>query len=77
MVAFNDFYQCHEPPPSGDAHGIARLPIPVFRNLFFGPKGFLFFLRFPEEIFTGTWFWRDRRNSCFIFAFTGIFRRNS
>ncbi len=42
-----------------------RLVIPVFRNLFFGPKkafltGFLriFFLRFPEEFFTGTWFWR-------------------
>ena len=42
----------------------AKLVIPVFRNLFFEPKkafltGFLrfFLLRFPEEFFTGTWFW--------------------
>jgi len=28
--------------------------------------GFLFFLRFPEEFFTGTWFWRGHRNSCFF-----------
>jgi hypothetical protein len=52
---------------------VTRLVIPVFRNLFFGPKkpfltGFLriFFLRFPEEFFTGTWFWRGCRNSCFF-----------
>jgi hypothetical protein len=32
MVAFNGFYESHEPPPSGDVRGIARLPIPVFRN---------------------------------------------
>jgi hypothetical protein len=50
MVAFNDFYQCHEPPPSGDAHGIARLPIPVFRNLFFGPKKTVPD-RIPEDFF--------------------------
>ncbi len=46
---------------------IPRLVIPVLRNLFFGPKKafltgflriFLFFLCFPEELFTGTWFWR-------------------
>jgi len=50
----------------------ARLPIPVFRNLFFGCKkmflpGFLriFFLCYWEEFFTGMWFWRGRRNSGF------------
>jgi hypothetical protein len=51
-----------------------RLHIPVFRNLFFGSKktfltGFLsifFFLRFPEDFFTGTWFWRGRRKSVFF-----------
>ena len=61
----------------------ARLPIPVFRNLFFGSKkmfltGFLrifFFLRFPEEFFIGTWFWRGRRNSGFFSDFTGIFHQ--
>jgi hypothetical protein len=50
------------------------LVIPLFRNLFFGPKkafltGFLrifFFLCFPEEFFGGTWFWRGCRNSCFF-----------
>jgi hypothetical protein len=63
----------------------ARLVIPVFRIFFFGPKkpfltGFLrilFFLRFPEEFFTGTWFWRGSQEFLFFFAFTGIFRRNS
>jgi hypothetical protein len=57
---------------------------PVFRNLFFGPKkpfltGFLriFCLRFPEEFFTGTQFWRGLQEFLFFFAFTGIFRRNS
>ncbi len=51
----------------------ARLKIPVFRNLFFGPKkpfltGFLriFFLRFPEEFFTGTWFWRGSQEFLFF-----------
>ena len=42
--------------------------------------GFLripFFLCFSEEFFTGTWFWRGRRNSCFFSAVTGISRRNS
>jgi hypothetical protein len=43
----------------------ARLHIPVFRNLFSGPKkpvparipeDFCFFLCFPEEFSTGTWF---------------------
>jgi len=28
--------------------------------------GFLFFLCFPEEFFTGTWFWRGHRNSVFF-----------
>ncbi len=63
----------------------ARLPIPVFRNSFFGAQkqkktGFLrisfLFLCFPEEVFTGTWFWRGRRNSSFWTPsqefFTGI-----
>ena len=47
-------WRIHPPHPSP-----ARLVIPVFRNLFFGPKkafltSFLriFFLRFPEEFFT-------------------------
>jgi len=51
---------------------LPRLPIPVFRNLFFEHKktflpGFLrfFFLCFPGEFFTGTWFWRGHRNSGF------------
>jgi hypothetical protein len=67
----------------------ARLVIPLFRNLFFGPKnafltGFLrifFLLCFPEEFFGGTWFWRGRRNSCFFPIsqefFAGIPVRNS
>ena len=50
------------------------MPIPVFRNLIFGSKktfltGFLrifFFLRFPEEFFKLTWFWRGLRNSGFF-----------
>ena len=57
-----------------EASPLPRLVIPLFRNLFFGPKkafltGFLrifFFLCFPEEFFRGTWFWRGRRNSCFF-----------
>ena len=55
----------------------ARLVIPVFRIFFFGPKkpfltGFLrilFFLRFPEEFFTGTWFWRGSQEFLFFFHF--------
>ena len=55
----------------------ARLVIPVFRIFFFGPKkpfltGFLrilFFLRFPEEFFTGTWFWRGSQEFLFFFRF--------
>ena len=54
----------------------ARLVIPVFRIFFFGPKkpfltGFLrilFFLRFPEEFFTGTWFWRGSQEFLFFFS---------
>jgi len=30
------------------------------------PEDFFFFLLFPEDFFTGTWFWRGRRNSCFF-----------
>ena len=29
-------------------------------------EDFFFFLRFPEELFTGSWFWRGRRNSVFF-----------
>jgi hypothetical protein len=29
------------------------------------PEDFFFFLCFPEEFFTGTWFWRGCRNSGF------------
>ncbi len=40
------------------------------------PEEFFFFLRFPEEFFTGTWFWRGRRSSGFFPIlqefFTGI-----
>jgi hypothetical protein len=50
------------------------LPIPFFRNSLFGdqkqkknriPEDFSFFLCFPEEFITGTWFWRVPRNSGF------------
>ena len=51
----------------------SRLVIPVFRNLLFGQKNVparipedSFFLCFPEEFFTGTWFWRGCWNSCFF-----------
>ena len=73
---------CHCPGCCCLPSNLARLPIPVFRNLFFGPKkpflpGFLrisfFFLRFPEEFFTGTWFWRGRRNSCFFSSLQDFF----
>jgi len=58
-----------------------RLHIPVFRNLFLDPKnrscqdswGFLFFLYFPEDFFTGTWFWRGTQEFLFFSVFTGIF----
>ncbi len=39
--------------------------------------GFLFFLCFPEEFFTGTWFWRWSQEFLFFAAVTGIFCRNS
>ena len=38
------------------------------------PEDF-FFLRFPEEFFTGTWFWRGSLEFLF-FVFTGFFCRN-
>jgi hypothetical protein len=45
------------------------------------PEDFFFFLRFPEEFFTGMCFWRGHRNSCFFpilqeFFYSG-FLRNS
>jgi hypothetical protein len=40
------------------------------------PEDF-FFLCFPEEFFTGTWFWRWSQEFLFFAPFTGIFRRNS
>jgi hypothetical protein len=40
------------------------------------PEDF-FFLRFPEDFFTGTWFWRGSQEFLFFAAFTGIFCRNS
>ena len=54
----------------------ARLPIPVFRNPFFGPPKpvparipedsfFSCFFFFRRNFFTGTWFWRGLENSCF------------
>ncbi len=77
----------HRKAKGGGAVGsaAARLRIPVFGNLFFGQKkpflpGFLrisFFLCFPEEFFTGTWFWRWLQEFLFFAAVTGIFRRNS
>jgi hypothetical protein len=30
------------------------------------PEDFFFFLCFLEEFFTGAWFWRGQRNSCFL-----------
>jgi hypothetical protein len=55
------------------------------RNLFLGlknskkriPEDFFFSLCFPEEFFTGTWFWRGSQEFLFLAAFTGIFCRNS
>jgi len=69
----------------GREDAVARLPIPVFRNLFFGPKklfltGFLRISFFPA--FSGGVFHRNvvlerSQEFLFFFAFTGIFRRNS
>jgi len=84
---------CHLCPPDHQPtfhladHSIcstARLPIPVFRNLFFGPKkpflpGFL-------RIFFSCVFWRNFSQERgfgevagipVFFVFTGFFRRNS
>jgi hypothetical protein len=36
------------------------------------PEDF-FFLCFPEEFFTGTWFWRGSQEFLFFAAFTGFF----
>jgi hypothetical protein len=55
------------------------------RNLFLGlknslKKGFLrilFFLCFPEEFFTGTWFWKGSQEFLFFATFTGFFCWNS
>ncbi len=56
-----------------------------FRNLFSGlknrknriPENFFFFLCFPEEFFTGTWFWRGSQEFLFFADITGFFCRNS
>jgi hypothetical protein len=61
------------------------LPIPVFRNLFFGSKkpfltGFLrisFFPAFSGGIFHGNLVLERLQEFRFFFDFTGIFRRNS
>jgi hypothetical protein len=65
---------------------VSRLVIPVFRNLFFGPKkpfltGFLRISFFP--VFSGGIFHRNvvlegvAGIPVFLSVFTGIFRRNS
>jgi hypothetical protein len=41
------------------------------------PEDFFFFLCFPEEFFTGTWFWRGLQEFLFFVAVTGFFCRNS
>jgi hypothetical protein len=41
------------------------------------PEDFFFFLCFPEDFFTGTWFWRGSQEFLFFTAFTGIFCKNS
>jgi hypothetical protein len=41
------------------------------------PEDFFYFLCFPEEFFTGTWFWRGSQEFLFFAAFTGVFCRNS
>jgi hypothetical protein len=41
------------------------------------PEDFFFFLCFPEEFFTGTWFWRGSQEFQFFAIVTGIFHRNS
>jgi hypothetical protein len=40
------------------------------------PEENLFSLCFPEDFFTGTWFWRGSQEFLFFTAFTGIFCRN-
>ena len=71
--------------PSKETPGGARLVIPVFRNLVYGPKkpfltGFLrislFSCVFRRNFSQERGFGGGRRNS-FFSAFTGIFRRNS
>ena len=41
------------------------------------PEDFFFSLCFPEEFFTGTWFWRGSQEFLFLAAVTGFFCRNS
>jgi hypothetical protein len=41
------------------------------------PEDFFFFLCFPEEFFTGAWFWRGMQEFLFFAAVTGVFCRNS
>jgi hypothetical protein len=64
---------------------VSRLHIPVWQESILGAKkqkkqdswGFLFFLCFPEEFFTGKWFWKGSPEFPFLAAFTGFFCRNS
>jgi hypothetical protein len=37
------------------------------------PEEFFFFLCFPDDFFTGTWFWRGSQEFLFFAAFTGFF----
>ena len=37
------------------------------------PEDFFFFLRFPEEFFTGAWFWRGSQEFLFFSDFTQFF----
>jgi hypothetical protein len=41
------------------------------------PEDFFFFLCFPEEFCTGTWFWKGSPEFLFLATFTGFFCRNS
>jgi hypothetical protein len=41
------------------------------------PEDYFFFLCFPEEFFTGTWFWRGSQEFLSFADITGIFFRNS
>jgi hypothetical protein len=80
-------YRIYQPASAGNLPIPAKLPVNRWDTTlyFWGsktlkkwiPEDFFFFLYFPEEFFTGTWFWRGSLEFLFFTAFTGIFCRNS